>query len=126
MVTPPICTSIERMPASIQNTVTPFAERFWNRAAHGFDAVPGNRFDRTGLVKVRITPATMARALEYLLSVFTNVMEASRQFRLNSSAKRLQIPLAGVVLEFMFQPIRYGEAWACCLSGSAQYRLSGV
>src|SRR2546425_7178118 len=76
------------MPASTQNTVTPFPERLVNRAAHGFDAVPGNRFDRTGLVNVRITPATMARALEYLLSMFTNAMEASRQFGLNSSAKK--------------------------------------
>src|SRR3989442_9396565 len=100
MVTPPICTSIERMPASTQNTVTPFAERFWNRAAHGFDAVPGNRFDRTGLVRVRITPATMARALEYLLSMFTNAMEASHLFRLNSSAKRVQILFTGVLGRF--------------------------
>src|SRR5207245_9642825 len=65
------------MPASIQNIVTPFPERLVNRAAHGFDALPGTRFDRTGLVKVRITPAAIARALEYLLSMFTNATEAS-------------------------------------------------
>src|SRR3989442_10296349 len=92
------------MPASTQNTVTPFPERLVNRAAHGFDAVPGNRFDRTGLVNVRITPATMARALEYLLSMFTNAMEASLQFGLNSSAKRVQIPFTGVLGRFSFWP----------------------
>jgi hypothetical protein len=77
IVTPPICTSIERTPARRENTVRPLEERLVNRAAHGFDAVLGNRFDKTGRVKVRITPATMARALEYLLSMFTNAMEAS-------------------------------------------------
>src|SRR5712692_4331111 len=114
------------MPASTQNTVTPFAERFWNRAAHGFDAVPGNRFDRTGLVRVRITPATMARALEYLLSMFTNAMECVLQFRLNSSAKSVQIPLTGVGRGFSLRPTRSGVALVCCLSGSSQCRLSGV
>src|SRR6267143_7137901 len=92
IVTPPICTSIERTPDSTQKTVTPLRERLVNRAAHGFDALPGTRFERTGLVTVRITPAAMARALEYLLSMFTNAMEASPWFGLNSSAKRVQIP----------------------------------
>src|SRR5207245_11395785 len=90
------------MPASTQNTVTPFPERLVNRAAHGFDALPGTRFDRTGLVKVRITPATMARALEYLLSMFTNAMEASPQFRLDSSAKRVKRLSLGLCVGLIF------------------------
>src|SRR3989442_12641904 len=103
------------MPASTQNTVTPFPERLVNRAAHGFDAVPGNRFDRTGLVNVRITPATMARALEYLLSMFTNAMEASRQFGLNSSAKRVQIPFTGGLRRFSFLTTESVGTWEWCI-----------
>ena len=90
------------MPARIQKTVTPLPERLVNRTAQGFEALPGTKFDRTGLVNVRMTPATMARALEYLLSMFTNAKEVSPQFRSNSSAKRVQIPLTGVVARFSF------------------------
>ena len=75
-MTPPICTSIARIPARTENTVRPFEERLVNSPSHGFDAVPGTKFDRTGLVKVRIIPATMARALEYLLSMFTNAIRS--------------------------------------------------
>ena len=89
---PPICTSIARIPARTENTVRPLEERLVNSPSHGFDAVPGTRFDRTGLVRVRIIPATIARALEYLLSMFTNAKEASPRLCLNSPAKRVQIP----------------------------------
>jgi len=91
-VTPPICTSIARIPARTENTVRPLEERLVNSPSHGFDAVPGTRFDRTGLVKVRMIPAMIARALEYLLSMFTNAKEASPWLCLNSPAKRVQIP----------------------------------
>jgi len=91
-VTPPICTSIARIPARTENTVRPLEERLVNSPSHGFDAVPGTRFDRTGLVKVRIIPAMMARVLEYLLLMFTNAKEASPRLCLNSPAKSVQIP----------------------------------
>ena len=91
-MTPPICTSIARIPARTENTVRPLEERLVKSPSHGFDAVPGTKFDRTGLVKVRIIPAIMARALEYLLSMFTNAKDASPRLCLNSPAKRVQIP----------------------------------
>src|SRR5438552_16753081 len=108
------------MPARIQKTVTPLPERLVNRTAQGFEALPGTKFDRTGLGNVRMTPATMARALEYLLSMFTNAKEVSPQICSNSSAKRLQIPLTGVVERFSFLPVRSGAPCAYRPSCSAQ------
>ena len=65
---------MERIPARIQKMVTPFDDKFAKRVAHGFEACSGTRFDNTGLVSVKIAPAMMARALEYLLSIFTNAI----------------------------------------------------
>jgi hypothetical protein len=79
-------------PASTENTVRPLDEIFLNNWAHGFDVWAGNTVDKTGLVNTRIIPAIMARTLEYLLSMFTNAVEASPQLAANSSAKRMKIP----------------------------------
>src|SRR4029077_2362785 len=97
------------MPASTENTVSPWEERLLNSVAQGFDAWSGTNPDSTGLVRVRMTPATMARALEYRLSMFTNATEASPQFRLHSSAKRVQIPSQGFGRGFRFGPFNPDE-----------------